>query len=35
MTDRKASICPERVEIITEVFRETEGEPMIAPREGT
>ena len=32
MTDRKASICPERAEIITEVFRETEGEPMIVRR---
>lgn len=32
MTDRKASICPERAEIITEVFRETEDDPMIVRR---
>lgn len=29
MNSRKASLCPERAEIITEVFKNTEGEPHI------
>jgi len=32
MLNRVASICPERAEIVTEVFRKTEGQPMVIRR---
>src|SRR5665811_347092 len=32
MTNRVASICPQRAEIVTEVFKQTEGEPMVIRR---
>ncbi len=32
MNDRRATICPERAEIITEVYKNTEGEPQLIRR---
>ncbi len=32
MNDRKATLCPERAEIVTEVFKKTAGEPHIIRR---
>ena len=32
MNNRIPTICPERAEIITESFQETEGEPNVIPR---